>query len=133
MKACDNNHEEICFEGRICPMCQSIEHYEREAEQLGDRIDDLLRENADLSEQLPADLDPMNPKETSQFSLSEMNKTRPLHELLGEIALLCGVPLILNTDHASGVFSVMVGVGEPFERTKGVYHGYGDLPREEAK
>ena len=37
MNLCDHGHEEVCFEGRNCPVCEKIE----EIMELEKQIDDL--------------------------------------------------------------------------------------------
>ena len=37
MNLCDDGHEEVCFEGRNCPVCEKIE----EIRELEKQIDDL--------------------------------------------------------------------------------------------
>jgi hypothetical protein len=45
MNLCNNNHQEVCFEGRECPLCQSVKELQQE-------IDALLEERDHLKEQL---------------------------------------------------------------------------------
>ena len=47
MKLCDENHDEICFEGNNhtdCPLCKLIEEKEDEAAELQSEIDVLQQE-----------------------------------------------------------------------------------------
>ena len=47
LNLCDDGHEEICFEGRICPVCASkkeIDDLQRETEELRDKIRELEEE-----------------------------------------------------------------------------------------
>lgn len=41
MNLCSNNHDEICFEGRKCPLCEKIDEHNREVESLENEIDGL--------------------------------------------------------------------------------------------
>lgn len=50
MKLCSYNHEEICFEGRRCPVCElkeEITAWEKEGEELKARIECLKDEIID--------------------------------------------------------------------------------------
>jgi hypothetical protein len=54
MNICSNNHDEICYEGRYCPVCEYKNHLEEtiydldksqdEIAHLNQRIEDLLKE-----------------------------------------------------------------------------------------
>jgi len=51
MNLCSDNHDEICYEGRYCPLCdmrdeldESITELEREINDLRNTITDLERE-----------------------------------------------------------------------------------------
>lgn len=52
MNLCSSGHEEVCFEGRICPVCEVIEDKDREIDKLTDKIHGLESENADLEDQI---------------------------------------------------------------------------------
>lgn len=44
MNLCNDGHEEICYEGRNCPVCESkkeIDRLERETEDLRDEIKEM--------------------------------------------------------------------------------------------
>ena len=41
MNLCSNKHDEICFEGRNCPLCEKIEEYKEWIERLEDKISEL--------------------------------------------------------------------------------------------
>ncbi len=48
MNLCSDNHQEICYEGRDCPLCaekgsheSDVEGYERDVATLKDEIDNL--------------------------------------------------------------------------------------------
>ncbi len=44
MNLCSEGHDEVCFEGRICPVCEKME----EIKALGETIDELQNEIDDL-------------------------------------------------------------------------------------
>lgn len=44
MNLCSDNHDEVCFEGRICPVCEKM----KEIEKLESTIQDLKSEIKDL-------------------------------------------------------------------------------------
>ena len=41
MNICDHKHEEVCYEGRHCPMCSMIEAYEEDVENLKKEIESI--------------------------------------------------------------------------------------------
>ena len=41
MKLCNNDHDEICFEGRDCPLCDMRKNYESDLQEARETIDDL--------------------------------------------------------------------------------------------
>lgn len=41
MNLCDDGHEEICFDGRKCPMCESIDDYDKKISDLEDEVHEL--------------------------------------------------------------------------------------------
>ena len=41
MNICNNDHEEICYEGRICPLCDMRDDLLSEIEDLKKEISDL--------------------------------------------------------------------------------------------
>jgi hypothetical protein len=44
MNLCDKKHEQICFDGYDCPMCEKnneTDRLEREIEELRDKVEDL--------------------------------------------------------------------------------------------
>jgi hypothetical protein len=57
MNLCSEDHDEVCFEGRKCPLCdvrsdlkETIEKHKREIQQLEEKIDGLeeqIREEGD--------------------------------------------------------------------------------------
>jgi len=47
MNICSHQHEEVCFEGRRCPMCELIKEHEGE-------LSELRQEVKSLSDQLAA-------------------------------------------------------------------------------
>lgn len=44
MNLCDNGHEEVCFDGRHCPMCSMIEAYEDSIENLNKEVQAVSKE-----------------------------------------------------------------------------------------
>lgn len=44
MNLCDDQHEEICFEQRVCPLCEKI----KEIENLEKKIDELKQEISEI-------------------------------------------------------------------------------------
>jgi polyhydroxyalkanoate synthesis regulator phasin len=51
MYLCDSDHEEVCYEGRECPVCKIIEEYdeqitdlEKDVERLESQVEDLEKE-----------------------------------------------------------------------------------------
>lgn len=41
MNICNSEHEEVCFDGRKCPVCEIIRDKDREISYLGDTIENL--------------------------------------------------------------------------------------------
>lgn len=59
MNLCSNDHDEVCYEGRQCPVCdlltdkgKEIDQAQDEISNLQDRITDLCAELAELKGQL---------------------------------------------------------------------------------
>ena len=56
MNLCSDNHDEVCYEGSICPVCELIDqHNEKLAEieeEYKDKISDLNAEISELNSQL---------------------------------------------------------------------------------
>lgn len=56
MNLCSEHHEEVCYEGHFCPVCELIEEHETEMERLREANNDevaLLKEEIEeLQEQL---------------------------------------------------------------------------------
>lgn len=48
---CNAKHDEIVYEGHQCPICQMIEDYERDIDDLHDQIENLKDEIKSLEEQ----------------------------------------------------------------------------------
>jgi predicted RNase H-like nuclease (RuvC/YqgF family) len=46
MNICDHNHEEICYEGKYCPLCDTITEKNQEIKDLEKQIERL---EADIS------------------------------------------------------------------------------------
>ena len=47
MYICGDNHEEICHEGRNCPMCAKMEETDQEISELNSKIDTLQEQLAE--------------------------------------------------------------------------------------
>jgi len=43
MDLCSDNHDEVCYEGRTCPVCSLRDELDNEIEQLNECISDLER------------------------------------------------------------------------------------------
>lgn len=41
MNLCSKNHDEICFEGKACPMCEKENEFEADKNKLEERISEL--------------------------------------------------------------------------------------------
>lgn len=41
MSLCDDGHDELCYEGRICPACKAIDSLKADLEEARGKIDDL--------------------------------------------------------------------------------------------
>jgi len=41
MDLCSDDHDEVCYEGRICPACSLRDDLDQEIEQLNDRVSEL--------------------------------------------------------------------------------------------
>jgi hypothetical protein len=57
MQLCSDKHEEVCYEGRICPVCvlkEEIAGWEKEGSKLQLRIDQL-EEEKELAEMAAAE------------------------------------------------------------------------------
>lgn len=59
MELCSNGHDEICFTGRSCPLCDAqteskdeIGKLQNKIETLNNRIEDLESENQELQSQI---------------------------------------------------------------------------------
>jgi len=60
MNLCSDEHQEICFEGRTCPLCESLEAHDADVTSLDNRLDEaketienLEQQIEDLKSQLP--------------------------------------------------------------------------------
>lgn len=49
MNLCSDGHDEVCFEGRVCPMCSITDTKDREIKALEDKVAELKSEVDDLS------------------------------------------------------------------------------------
>jgi hypothetical protein len=52
MKTCGSFHDEICFEGNKCPLCEDINRYDNIIEQMQDEIDNKDEKIRDLEHKL---------------------------------------------------------------------------------
>jgi hypothetical protein len=50
MNLCDNNHDEVCYEGRHCPACAVADDLNKDISRLEDKIIDLENQIKDLEE-----------------------------------------------------------------------------------
>jgi hypothetical protein len=48
MNLCSNGHDEVCFEGRVCPCCYERTELQADVDALKIKIADLEKEMADL-------------------------------------------------------------------------------------
>lgn len=48
MNLCSEDHDEICYEGRICPLCDALEDADITQEEMQKEIDQLKSELEDL-------------------------------------------------------------------------------------
>ena len=51
MKICEEAHDEIVFEGKYCPLCESISNVQELEKELGKVQEDLKRANEAVSNQ----------------------------------------------------------------------------------
>ena len=52
MNLCSHHHEEICFDGRECPLCAAVEEKDEEITELNRQVKELIQERDDLQEQV---------------------------------------------------------------------------------
>lgn len=52
MNLCSDDHEEVCYEGRRCPVCEAVSDKNREIERLEMENDNLQDQVKDLESQL---------------------------------------------------------------------------------
>jgi hypothetical protein len=52
MNLCNDDHDEVCFEGRTCPACAIREDLERKVSDLEDDVKSLENKVSDLESQL---------------------------------------------------------------------------------
>ena len=52
MNLCSENHEEVCYEGRVCPACEVISEYEQRIDDLQETIYNLEEKVMELEEQV---------------------------------------------------------------------------------
>lgn len=52
MNLCSDNHEEVCFEGRKCPVCETVSQKDREIEMRDGTISELESKISNLEEQV---------------------------------------------------------------------------------
>jgi len=53
MNLCNKDHQEVCFEGMLCPVCEEINEKEELLKQLGRRDDEIsqLKDDNDILEE----------------------------------------------------------------------------------
>ena len=44
MRLCDKGHDEVCYEGRECPVCKEIEQRDKEVGRLEEAVESLRGE-----------------------------------------------------------------------------------------
>lgn len=60
MNLCSDNHQEICYEGRICPLCTALENHDVDVTSLDNRLNEArqtieaLEQTIEELETLPA-------------------------------------------------------------------------------
>lgn len=52
MQLCENNHKEICFEGKSCPLCDYINDSISDIKSLENELDNLKKENEELHDRI---------------------------------------------------------------------------------
>ncbi len=52
MNLCSDDHEEVCYEGRTCPVCEVKQEKEKEIEACQDEIEDLKNTIGELESDL---------------------------------------------------------------------------------
>lgn len=52
MNLCDHKHDEICFDGRTCPICVQIADLELDVERLQDELADTKLELEEAAKEL---------------------------------------------------------------------------------
>lgn len=52
MNLCDDEHEEVCYEGPFCPVCNLLTEKENIIDSLKDKVTDLEEQVIDLQSQL---------------------------------------------------------------------------------
>jgi predicted metal-binding transcription factor (methanogenesis marker protein 9) len=50
MNLCNDNHEEVCYETKECPVCKKMDLMQEEYVDLHNRFDDLFSKNEELEE-----------------------------------------------------------------------------------
>ncbi len=50
MNLCEDGHEEVCYDGRYCPVCEIIKEHTKRIESLQDEIEDLNKTIESLDE-----------------------------------------------------------------------------------
>jgi hypothetical protein len=50
MYLCDRGHDEVCYDGRNCPVCEAMKDAEKTEEKLTDEIESLTDEIESLKE-----------------------------------------------------------------------------------
>lgn len=57
MNLCNDGHEEVCYEGRECPVCDITNHKNREIEDLEHKIAELEHSVSELEAEVQAQKD----------------------------------------------------------------------------
>jgi hypothetical protein len=52
MNLCSDDHEEVCYEGRTCPVCELKKERDDEVDKLNNSIEDLKSSNEFLESEL---------------------------------------------------------------------------------
>ena len=52
MNLCNKNHDEVCYEGWTCPLCETIAEYENTVEKLQGQIESLNVDVQSLTDDL---------------------------------------------------------------------------------
>jgi hypothetical protein len=53
MNLCSDGHDEVCYEGRKCPVCEAVSEKDKEIKSLKEEVEGLQSDNNNLQEQIP--------------------------------------------------------------------------------